>query len=122
MAKPGESLQNPKFPTRVIRLAMRGLIRFYQLTFSAVLGRQCRYLPTCSDYTSEAIGKYGAWRGLWMGIARVSRCGPFGASGYDPVPENRAIAPWYMPWRAGQWSGAHLRDDTAKSNACTHVK
>lgn len=105
--------QKPIFPFRVIRVVLRGLIRFYQLTFSALVGRQCRYLPTCSDYTSEAIETYGAWRGVWMGIARFSRCGPLGASGYDPVPENRAATPWYLPWRAGQWSGAHLKETTS---------
>ena len=71
-------------------LAARGLIllvRGYQLTFSALIGRRCRYLPTCSDYAMEAIGRYGAWRGLWLGASRVCRCHPWGGDGFDPVPD-----------------------------------
>lgn len=61
-------------------------IRAYQLSFSVLLGRRCRYLPTCSDYASEAIERHGAWRGFLLGLARVSRCGPWGGAGFDPVP------------------------------------
>lgn len=63
------------------------LIRVYQLTLSSLMGRQCRYLPTCSDYARTAIEKHGAWRGSLMGIARISRCHPWGGEGFDPVPE-----------------------------------
>ncbi len=63
------------------------LIRIYQLSFSMLFGRNCRYLPTCSDYASEAIAKHGAWRGFLMGVARVSRCHPWGGDGFDPVPD-----------------------------------
>lgn len=87
------------------RLA-RGAIRAYQLSFSAVAGRHCRHLPTCSDYTAEAIGRHGVWAGGWMGVARICRCGPLGTSGLDFVP---AAAPargaWYAPWRYGRWRG-----------------
>jgi putative membrane protein insertion efficiency factor len=62
------------------------LIRFYQLFISPILGNNCRYLPTCSAYTMEAIKKWGAWRGLWLGIKRLGRCHPWGGDGYDPVP------------------------------------
>jgi uncharacterized protein len=63
------------------------LIRTYQLTLSALIGRRCRYLPTCSDYARHAIEKHGAWRGFLLGLARVSRCHPWGGDGFDPVPE-----------------------------------
>ena len=63
------------------------LIRFYQLTLSMLVGRRCRYLPTCSDYARTAIEKHGAGRGFLMGLARVSRCHPWGGDGFDPVPE-----------------------------------
>ncbi len=79
------------------------LIRFYQLTFSALVGRQCRYLPSCSDYADEAIARYGLWAGSWMGAARLCRCHPWGGSGFDPVPSRRPQARWYQPWRYGAW-------------------
>ena len=85
------------------------LIRIYRFTFSALFGRACRYQPTCSSYTEEAITRFGLWRGGWMGLARIVRCNPLGASGYDPVPaELPARARWYLPWRYGRWTGAHI--------------
>ncbi len=89
------------------------LIRLYRLTFSAIIGRQCRYLPTCSEYTEEAITRFGLWPGVWMGLARFQRCGPGGASGYDPVPAEVPVgAAWYWPWRYGHWSGYHMDPKT----------
>jgi putative membrane protein insertion efficiency factor len=86
------------------RRAARALIRAYQLSFSALLGRQCRYLPTCSAYTDEAIARHGVWPGLWMGTARVCRCHPLGGSGYDPPPPTPPPgASWRRPWRYGAW-------------------
>jgi uncharacterized protein len=64
-----------------------GLIRLYQLTLSSVLGRRCRYLPSCSEYASDAITKHGAWHGFLLAVARVSRCHPWGGQGFDPVPD-----------------------------------
>jgi putative membrane protein insertion efficiency factor len=63
-----------------------GLIRFYQATLSNILGGQCRYHPSCSQYTYEAVGKYGWLRGGLMGLRRVGRCHPFARGGFDPVP------------------------------------
>ena len=62
-----------------------GLIRFYQYGISPYLPGACRYTPTCSQYSVEAIRKYGALRGSWMGLRRIGRCHPWGGSGYDPV-------------------------------------
>ena len=62
------------------------LIKLYQVTLSPFLGRQCRYLPTCSNYGIEAISKYGAFKGGWLTIKRLLSCNPWGGSGYDPVP------------------------------------
>lgn len=92
------------------RRAARGLIRLYQLTFSAVFGRECRYLPTCSDYADEAIERFGLWAGGWMALARFCRCNPWGASGHDPVPQefDEGVR-WYRPWAYGQWTGRHIR-------------
>jgi putative membrane protein insertion efficiency factor len=86
------------------RLSALLAIRLYQLTLSALIGRRCRYLPTCSDYTGDAIAAHGLWGGGWMGLARICRCHPWGGSGFDP-PADRLpeISAWYRPWRYGQW-------------------
>ena len=98
---------------RIPRLFGIGLIRIYRLTLSPLIGRQCRYLPTCSEYTEDAVKRFGLWRGSWMGLARLQRCGPFGASGYDPVPtEVSPNARWYLPWRYGRWSADHIDPET----------
>jgi hypothetical protein len=60
-------------------------VKFYQYAISPHLMPACRYTPTCSQYTIEAITKYGALKGSWMGAKRMARCGPWGGSGYDPV-------------------------------------
>jgi putative membrane protein insertion efficiency factor len=67
------------------QLAM-ALIRLYQNTLSRVLPSTCRFYPSCSQYTYQAIAKYGFWRGGWMGVKRIARCHPFNPGGYDPVP------------------------------------
>lgn len=56
----------------------------YQYTISPLFPSACRYTPTCSQYTKEAIQKYG-WKGLLMGLKRISTCHPWGGSGHDPV-------------------------------------
>lgn len=83
------------------------LIRAYRFTFSAILGRQCRYLPTCSEYGEEAIRRYGPWLGGWLTLARVCRCNPFGPSGFDPVPDLPAAAR-RRPWAYARWTGRHM--------------
>jgi putative membrane protein insertion efficiency factor len=61
-------------------------IRLYQLVFSPFLGRQCRFYPSCSEYTREAIDKYGLLKGVWLGCRRLLRCHPFHPGGVDHVP------------------------------------
>jgi hypothetical protein len=86
----------------------RAAIRFYQLTFSAILGRHCRHLPSCSVYVDDSILRYGLWIGGWVGFARLCRCHPLGTSGLDLVPDELpANAAWYMPWRYGRWRGTN---------------
>jgi putative membrane protein insertion efficiency factor len=62
------------------------LIKIYQRIISPVLGPQCRFTPTCSNYALEAFKKYGVFKGGWLAIKRISKCHPWGKSGYDPVP------------------------------------
>jgi putative membrane protein insertion efficiency factor len=61
------------------------ILRFYQLAVSPWLGRNCRFEPSCSEYTREAVARYGAAGGLWRGSKRVLRCHPFHPGGFDPV-------------------------------------
>ncbi len=61
-------------------------IKFYQYCLSPLKPPTCRYVPTCSQYALEAIRKYGPIKGLWLTLKRLSRCHPWGGSGYDPVP------------------------------------
>ena len=84
--------------------AARALIFLYRVTFSAFLGRWCRYAPTCSEYADEAIARHGLWAGGWMGVARLCRCRPGGGDGFDPVPKTlRKDAGPLTPWRYGVW-------------------
>jgi putative membrane protein insertion efficiency factor len=62
------------------------LIRTYQLIISPWIGPKCRFTPTCSQYGIEALRKHGPIKGIWLTIRRVSRCHPWGGSGFDPVP------------------------------------
>ena len=76
-----------------MKLALLALIRIYQLTISVFLGPRCRFHPSCSAYSSEAIEAHGVIRGLGMTAVRVSKCHPFHPGGYDPVPtEHRPSA------------------------------
>ncbi|MBO4753539.1 MAG: membrane protein insertion efficiency factor YidD [Bacteroidales bacterium] len=69
-----------------MKFILISLIRFYQRFISPLTPPACRFTPTCSQYTLEAIQKYGALKGTWLGIKRICRCHPWGGSGYDPVP------------------------------------
>lgn len=63
------------------------LIRIYQVAISPLSPGKCRFIPTCSNYSIEAISKHGAIKGLYLSIRRILRCHPFNPGGYDPVPE-----------------------------------
>jgi putative membrane protein insertion efficiency factor len=70
----------------MIKKAFIYLIRLYQKILSPILGAQCRYTPTCSQYAVEALQKYGALKGGWLAFKRILSCNPFGGHGHDPVP------------------------------------
>ncbi len=93
------------------------LIRIYQLTLSAFVGRSCRHLPTCSNYAMDAIRMHGAWAGFWLGFWRVLRCHPFGTHGFDPVPE--ADVPRLDPlfWRYRRFGACPGRDGAGEGGA-----
>ena len=93
---------------------MMVLIRLYQLTLSAFIGRHCRHLPTCSEYAREAIARHGAWAGFWLGWWRVLRCHPLGTHGFDPVPERVPRGEWRF-WRYRAY-GRCVADDAEKGN------
>ena len=69
-----------------------GLIRAYQLSLSMLIGRRCRFLPTCSDYAKEAIARHGVMSGSRLAVRRIARCHPWGGEGFDPVPDK-------LPWQ-----------------------
>lgn len=111
MCKPDFSKLSHR-PSWPARLGI-GLIWIYQHSLSLLIGRACRYQPSCSHYTAEAMARFGFWRGGWMGLARILRCNPFGASGYDPVPHALPEkARWFLPWRYGFWKGDHIDPKT----------
>jgi putative membrane protein insertion efficiency factor len=70
----------------MIRTLLIAPLRLYQWTLSPLLGVNCRYAPSCSEYAAEAIATHGILRGAWLALKRLLRCHPWGGSGYDPVP------------------------------------
>lgn len=62
------------------------LVRIYRLAISPLLGRSCRFHPSCSEYAIEAIERHGSCKGSWLAARRISRCHPWNPGGYDPVP------------------------------------
>ncbi|TWT91549.1 membrane protein insertion efficiency factor YidD [Stieleria varia] len=71
----------------MVRWFMIALIRFYQIGISPLLGQNCRFTPTCSQYAKEVIERKGAVKGLWLTCRRILRCHPWNPGGYDPPPD-----------------------------------
>jgi hypothetical protein len=69
-----------------VKRAVLAVLRFYKRWVSPALPPSCRFTPTCSEYSYQAVEKYGVLRGGWMGIRRLARCHPWHPGGYDPIP------------------------------------
>ena len=66
------------------------LIRGYQLIISPLLGSNCRFMPTCSEYAMESLRSHGLIKGSYLTIKRIGKCHPWGSHGYDPIPTKKA--------------------------------
>lgn len=75
--------------SKVLTYPFKLLIRFYQAAISPYTPASCRFTPTCSHYAIEALDKHGLFTGGWLALKRISKCHPWGSSGYDPVPEKK---------------------------------
>jgi putative membrane protein insertion efficiency factor len=69
-----------------VKLLFLLLLRGYQYAVRPLLGANCRFYPSCSDYAKDAIERHGALRGLWLAVRRVAKCHPYHPGGFDPVP------------------------------------
>jgi uncharacterized protein len=85
MLEPARTTYRHAEPGLVARALVR-TVRTYRLFFSSWVGNQCRFEPTCSAYTEEALRLHGAWRGSALGAYRILRCNPLCRGGHDPVP------------------------------------
>ena len=65
------------------------IIKIYQFIISPLIGKNCRYLPTCSEYAIESLKSHGLLRGLFFAIRRILKCHPFGGHGFDPIPKRK---------------------------------
>jgi hypothetical protein len=74
---------------RLLAWPLIGFVLVYRYGLSPLLGRPCRFQPSCSEYALEALHRHGAWRGGAFAARRVARCHPWGGAGYDPVPPAR---------------------------------
>ena len=79
---------------KVITFPLIIVIRIYQLIVSPLLGSNCRFMPTCSEYALETLKSYGLIKGVFLTIKRISKCHPWGGHGYDPIPTKEAKNKW----------------------------
>lgn len=74
---------------RLLTHLLKAFIKLYQYGISPILPGTCRYTPTCSAYSLEALERFGPFKGTWLGLKRIARCHPWGGSGFDPVPKGK---------------------------------
>ena len=77
----------PSWPARILAVPLRALVAVYRYGLSPLLGFNCRFEPSCSAYAAESLRRHGAFRGSYLTFKRITRCHPWGSSGYDPVPD-----------------------------------
>ena len=90
------------------------LLRAYKLGISPLLGQNCRFYPSCSDYAAQAIALHGAWKGSIMAGKRLCKCHPWHAGGFDPVPTGTPVA------QACSVSATESPSSTATAGGCSH--
>ena len=73
--------------SEILSVALRALVRLYQVGIGPILPRTCRYYPSCSNYTIAAFERHGPLAGGWLAVRRLARCHPWGGGGVDPVPD-----------------------------------
>ena len=71
---------------RIVIFPLILFIKVYQLFISPIIGQNCRYLPTCSEYTAGCLKQFGIFKGTFLSLKRISKCHPWGNHGYDPIP------------------------------------
>jgi len=76
---------------RLAAKPLLGLVWLYRKGLSPLLGANCRFEPTCSAYAEQALREYGGFKGSWLTLKRIRRCHPWGGSGYDPLPQHKAV-------------------------------
>lgn len=81
--------RNMNWISKILAIPFIYFVKFYKVALSPYLGSNCRYSPTCSSYTIEALNKHGIFTGGWLSIKRIVSCNPWGGHGHDPVPEDR---------------------------------
>ncbi len=106
------------FVDRLVGYVMMGPIFVYRYTLSSLVGRQCRHEPSCSAYALDALRLNGGWKGFWLMVARVWRCGPGGSHGYDPAPDLRGVSkPLWRAHEYGVWSKRRVMADQMNDQA-----
>lgn len=109
--------------SRVSKTVLKTPIHVYRWTFKPLAGHHCRHWPSCSQYALDAIETNGAWRGFWLMVSRLVRCGPGGTQGVDPVPDIRSAHYPFAPWRYGRWRRVYEpADQIATTDAMSKVE
>jgi putative membrane protein insertion efficiency factor len=88
------------------------VIQLYRTMISPLRPPSCRFMPTCSQYAVDALGEFGVWRGSWLALVRLVKCGPWHRGGWDPIPERHETRRHRRGGSAGVVDGATLRSDS----------